>query len=68
MGILAMCGARRIVHDYSKRDNKNILMKYNGSDGIILIRKDGVWIWQGRGFLGLGIQQLSKGLCQLLLG
>ena len=52
LGFFAMCGARRIVHDYSKRDNKNILMKYNGSDGIILIRKDSVWIWQGRDFLG----------------
>ena len=47
-GIFAMCGARRIVHDYSRRDGMNVvMMKYNGSDGIILVRKDGVWLWQG---------------------
>ena len=30
------------------------MMKYNGSDGIILVRKDSVWLWQGGGLSSVG--------------
>ena len=55
-GILGLCGgAKRIVHDYSRRDGIDVvMMKYNGSDGIILVRRDGVWLWQGGGLSSMG--------------